>query len=97
MKDIKNFIWESSNNVELMTQDLADWWENNGMEDCYDSRSEFIKDMKALAKKQNDTLVNDALLYLMDECEWDMDDVDKCKDDLIDWLAQVAQQELDEL
>ncbi len=97
MKDIKNFIWESSNNLELMTQDLVDWWEYNCTEDCYDSHSEFVKDMKALAKKQNDILVNNALLYLMDECEWDMNDVDKCKDDLVNWLAQVAQKELDEL
>lgn len=96
MKDIKNFIMESSNNLELMTQDLADWWEYNGMEDCYDSHSEFIKDMKALAKKQNDILVNNALLYLMDECEWDENDVDKCKEDIVNWLAQLAQIELDD-
>lgn len=98
MKDIKNFIKESSNNLEeLLTQDLSEWWEYNGMEDCYDSRSEFIKDMKSLVKKQNDILVNDAILYLMDDCEWDENDVDKCKEDIVNMLAKMAQDELDEL
>lgn len=97
MKDITNFIMESSNNLELMIGDLADWWEYHGMEDCYDSRSEFIKDMKSLAKKQNDILVNDAMGYLMDECEWDENDVNKCKEDLVNALSKMAQDELDEL
>ena len=97
MKDIKNFIMESSNNLELMTQDLADWWEYNGMEDCYDSHSEFIKDMRAMAKKQNDKLVDDAFDYLTNECEWDEKDVERWEDDLVHVLAQLAQDELDEL
>jgi len=41
-----------------MTQDLADWWDEHYKEDFYDSRSEFIKDMKAMAKKQNDQLIH---------------------------------------
>ena len=96
MKDIKNFIMESSNNLELMTQDLADWWEYNGMEDCYDSHSEFIKDMRAMAKKQNDKLVDDAFDYLTNECEWDEKDVERWEDDLVHVLAQLAQDELDD-
>ena len=33
----------------------------------------------------------------MDDCEWDENDVDKCKEDIVNMLAKMAQDELDEL
>ena len=95
MKDIKDFIKESSqDDLEEMTQDLMDWWDEHCKEDGYDSRSEFIKDMKAMSKKQNDPLVQDAFSYLTDQCEWNEKDVDKFKDNLTNTLAQWAKDEL---
>lgn len=94
MKDIKNFIWESSNNLELMTQDLFDWWDEHCTVDGYSSHSEFTKDMRAMAKKQNDKLVDDAFDYLTNECEWDEKDVERWEDDLVHVLAQMAQDAL---
>ena len=97
MKNIKNYIWESFNDAELMTQDLFDWWEEHCTEDAYNSRSKFIKDMKAMVKKQNDTLVQDAFDYLTNECEWDEKDVTRWEKDLVQVLSQLAQDEIDEL
>ena len=98
MKDIKNFIWESSkDDLELMTQDLFDWWDEHCTEDGYNSHSEFKKDMRAMAKKQNDMLVDDAFDYLTNECDWDEKDVERWEDDLVHVLAQLAQDALDEL
>lgn len=95
MKDIKNFIYESSqDDVELMTQDLFDWWDEHCTVDGYSSHSEFTKDMRAMAKKQNDKLVDDAFDYLTNECEWDEKDVERWEDDLVHVLAQMAQDAL---
>lgn len=95
MKDIKNFIWESSqDDLELMTQDLFDWWDEHCTEDGYSSHSEFTKDMRAMAKKQNDMLVDDAFDYLTNECEWDEKDVERWEDDLVRVLAQMAKDTL---
>lgn len=98
MKDIKDFILESSqDDLEDMANDLSYWWDDHCSEDGYDSRSEFIKDMKAMSKKKNDMLVDDAFNYLENECEWDRKDIERWEDNLIGVLAQWAQDELDEL
>jgi len=98
MKDIRLFIKESSqDDLEEMTQDLADWWDEHYKEDFYDSRSEFIKDMKAMAKKQNDQLVKDAFDYLTDECEWNKKTINQFKNNIVYVLAQWAKDELDEM
>ena len=74
MKDIKNFInegrrgrrWQGLYFSDLV-QDLEEWWDDNYAEDCYNSHSEFVKDMKALAKKEDYKIINDAFDYLEDE------------------------------
>lgn len=53
--------------------------------------------MKAMVKKQNDTLVQDAFDYLTNECEWDEKDVTRWEKDLVQVLSQLAQDEIDEL
>ena len=98
MKDIKNFIKEASqDDLEDMTQDLSYWWDENAKSDFYDSRSEFIKDMKAMTKKQNDQLVQDAFDYLTDECEWDKKVVSQFKNNIINVLVQWANDILEEM
>ena len=98
MKDIKNFIKEASqDDLEDMTQDLSYWWDENVKSDFYDSHSEFIKDMKAMTKKQNDKLVQDAFDYLTDECEWDKKVVAQFKNNIINVLVQWANDTLEEM
>lgn len=95
MKDIKNFILESSqNDLEDMTNDLSEWWDTHCTEDGYDSRHEFMDDMKAMADEENDPLVDDAFNYLEDECGWDRKDIERWEEDLIAVLVQWASDQL---
>jgi hypothetical protein len=95
MKDIKNFILESSqDDLEDMTNDLSEWWDEHCVEDGYNSRHEFMDDMKAMADKENDPLVDDAFDYLENECEWDRKDIEHWEDDLIEVLSQWAKDQL---
>ena len=72
MKDIKNFINEARRGrwrgmyFSDLEDDLEEWWDENCTEDCYDSHSEFVKDMKALANGDY-KIINNAFDYLEDE------------------------------
>ena len=95
MKDIKNFIYESSqDDLEDMTSDLSEWWDTHCTEDGYDSRYAFMDDMKAMADEENDSLVDDAFNYLEDECGWDRKDIEHWEEDLIAVLVQWASDQL---
>lgn len=96
MKDIKNFINEggrSGRHVYFsdMVDDLEVWWEDNCTEDCYNSHSEYIKAMKALAKKQDYSIVDDAIEYLDDKLRWPEWCTETWEKDIIKTLVKWAE------
>lgn len=97
MKDITKFILESyQQDLEDMTDELADWWDSHCIEDGYDSIRAFRQDMEAMADESNDQLVDDAFDYL-EARDYDRKKIEKCRDDLVAVLVQWANDTLEEI
>lgn len=98
MKDIKNFILESSqdlDDLEEMTQDLSEWWDNDFCNDEPDSKAEYIKDMKNIANGETiDVIWDIAKSYLVDDREYSERKVNRLQKDLIHVLQQWAKDEI---
>jgi len=100
MKDIKNFILESSQDtLEDMTNDLSEWWDSVAIHpDNYKNVQEFKDVMKEAANKKGKRLLRMALAALEDEYEYDpKKEINPHVDDIEQVISQWAKDELDEL
>lgn len=97
MKDLKKFILENSSDLEDMTQDLSEWWDEYINADGYDNNKAFRQDMEAMTDEANDSLVDMALDALVNDYDWSEHEVEKQREDLIIVMKQWAEDELENL
>ena len=97
MKNINNFIMERNNDLEDMTQDLAEWWDEHINADGYENNSEYRKNMEAMIDGKNDQLVDMALDALVNDYDWSEHEVEKNRKDFIIVLKQWAKDNLDDM
>ena len=97
MKDLKNFILESSSDLEDMTNDLSEWWDEHVNSDSYENNKVFREEMKAMTNEENDPLVDMALDTLVNEYDWSEHEVEKQREDLIIVMKQWAEDALEDL
>ena len=97
MKDLKKFILESSSDLEDMTNDLSEWWDEHINADGYESNKEFREEMEAMTNEVNDPLVDMALDALVNDYDWSEHEVEKQREDLIIVMKQWAEDELENL
>lgn len=101
MKTIKDYISEHKISESNMDDELLDelssavenWFDWHCRKDAYDSTSEWRKDLKYIAKKQNDFATSECIDYISDD--FDDDVLDKHYDDIEDMLAKFAKDALD--
>ena len=78
---------------EDILYDVSDWFWSHTSEDDYDSPRDRREDLEAMADKSNDPMVD----MCMDSLDLTNDEADKFYDDIVDKLAKLASEKLENL
>ena len=100
MKDLKNILLENLKNVKVnesklddILDEVSDWFWSHTGEDDYDNARQRREDLEAMADKGNDSMVD----HCMDSLDLSDSEADKYYDDIVDKLAELASERVEDL
>lgn len=100
MKDLKNILLEkleetqiNESNLDDILDEVSDWFWSHTGEDDYDNARQRREDLEAMVDKMNDPMVDQC----MDSLDLSDSEADKFYDDIVNKLAELAAERVEDL
>ncbi len=81
--------------IELLTENIQDWFYTNCNYTCYESDDEFIEDIRYMIVNTNDAMVERCIGDLIEVYDMDPDDLEDYHTSVVEILIKESQDALD--